>query len=84
MPIDLDWIIDPVERVFAKGTVLADPLDVQETPVGLKADPPQGGKVRQPLAEVKVAGVVDRGLGPQGEALLMILLDPRMLEVDVQ
>ena len=38
LPIDLDRFIDPVERVFADGTVLADPLDVQETSVGLKAD----------------------------------------------
>ena len=27
-----------MERVFTKGTVLADPLDVQETSIGLKAD----------------------------------------------
>ena len=29
-------------------------------------------------------GIVDRRLGPQGAALLMILLDPRTLVVDVQ
>ena len=40
LPIDLDWIIDPVERIFAQRTILADPLDVQETSVGLKAYPP--------------------------------------------
>ena len=66
LPIDLDRFIDPMERVFADGTVLADPLDVQETSVGLEADPPQGGQVRQPLADAEVARVVDRRLGPQG------------------
>ena len=44
LPIDLDRFIDTAERVFADGTVLADPLDVQETSVGLKADLPQGGQ----------------------------------------
>ena len=45
LPIDLDRFIDTAERVFADGTVLADPLDVQETSVGLEADLPQGGQV---------------------------------------
>ena len=54
-----------------------DPLDVPETSVGLKADPPpQGGQVEQPLADAEVARVVDRRLGPQGAAFLVILLDP--------
>ena len=76
LPIDLDRFIDTAERVFADGTVLADPLDVQETSVGVEADPPQGGQVGQPFADAEVAGVVDRGFGPQGAALLVILLDP--------
>jgi hypothetical protein len=42
----------------------------------LEAEPPQGGQVRQPFADAEVARVVDRGLGPQGVALLVILLDP--------
>jgi hypothetical protein len=29
LPIDFDRPIDPMERLFAHGTVLADPLDVQ-------------------------------------------------------
>ena len=39
LPIDLDRFINPLECVFSEGTILADPLDVQETSVGLKADP---------------------------------------------
>src|SRR6187455_2588015 len=72
---DLDRLIDTAERVFAHGTVLADPLDVQETSIGLEADLPQGGQVTQPFADAEVARVVDRRLGPQGAALLVIRLD---------
>jgi hypothetical protein len=79
LPSDLDRFVDPAERVFAEGTVLADPLDVQGTSVGVEADPPQGGQVGQPFADAEVARVVDRGLGPQGAAFLVILLDPGML-----
>src|SRR5512135_2884327 len=84
LSLDLNRSIDLAERVFADGAVLADPLDVQETSVGLKADPPQGGQVGQPFADAEVARVVDRRLGPQGAAFLVILLDPRVLVVDVQ
>jgi hypothetical protein len=47
----------------------------------LKADLPECGKVVQPFADVEVAGVVDRGLRPQGAALFVVLLDPRGLVV---
>jgi hypothetical protein len=75
LPIDLDRIIDPVRRVVSKGAILTDPLDVFEKSAGLKPDPPQGGKIRQPFADIEVAWVVNGGLGPPGAALLMILLD---------
>ena len=41
----------------------AESLGGEQTPVGLKADLPRRGQVRQPLADAEVAGVVDRGLG---------------------
>src|SRR5262249_20528914 len=68
LSLDLDRLMDRAECVFADGTVLADPLDVEETSVGVEADPPQGGQVGQPFADTEVARVVDRGLGPQGAA----------------
>ena len=40
--------------------------------------------MRQPLADVEVVGIIDRRLGPQSAALLVILLDSRTLVVDVQ
>src|SRR5262249_58941150 len=66
------------------GTVVCVPLDVRDTPVGLKANLPQSRQVTQPLADPEVARVVDRGLGPQGAALLVVLLDPGALVVDVE
>ena len=68
LTIDLDRFVHTAERVFADGAVLADPLDVQETSIGLEADLPQGREVRQPFADAEVARVVDRGLGPKGAA----------------
>ena len=73
-----------MECIFANGTILADPLDVYKTSVGLKANSPQSGKVRQPFADAEVARIIDRGLGTQGATLLVILLDPGTLVVDVQ
>ena len=35
-------------------------------------------------ADTEVTGVVDGGLGPEGLALLVILLDPGVLVVDVE
>ena len=59
-------------------------LDVEKTPVGLKADLPQSGQVLQQLADAEVARVVDGGFGAQGAALLVILLDAGVLVIDVQ
>jgi hypothetical protein len=57
LPIDLDRSIDPMERVFAHGAVLAVPLDVQQTSVGLEAQPPQGGQVRRPDSQAVASDV---------------------------
>ena len=84
LPCDGHWLGDVSERRFADRAVVADPLDVQQTSVGLKADLPQGGEVRQPLADLEVVRVVDRGLRPECPALLVILLDPRVLVVDME
>ena len=62
LPLDGHRPGDPGERRFTDRAVVADPLDVQETSVGLKADLPQGGEVRQPSADREVVRVVDRGL----------------------
>jgi len=45
-------------RGFANVTIVADAFDVQETSVGVKADPPQRGEVLQPFADAEVARVL--------------------------
>ena len=72
------------ERDVPDRAVVADPLDVQETSVGVKADLPQGGEVRQPSADREVVRVIDRRLRPEGPSFLVVLLDARVRIVDVQ
>ena len=45
LSIYLDGTNHPIERVFANRAIVGDLLDVEKTPVGLKADLPQGGQV---------------------------------------
>ncbi|HEU4729284.1 MAG TPA: hypothetical protein VFT22_15390, partial [Kofleriaceae bacterium] len=55
--------------------VVAEPLGGEQAPVGLEADLPQRGQVPQPFADLKVAGVVDRGFGSDRFLELVVLLD---------
>jgi hypothetical protein len=59
------------EGLGAADRVVAEAPGAQEAPVGGEADLPQGGQVRQPFGQPEVAGVVDRGLGPQRPAFLV-------------
>jgi hypothetical protein len=56
LPVDHDGVDDRGERPLTGGQAVADPLDVEQTSVGLEADLPQRGQVLQPLADPKVAG----------------------------
>ena len=76
LPFHLGGTNHPVKRVFAYRAIVRDLLDVEKTPVGLKADLPQRGQVLQQFADAEVASVVDGGLGAKGSPLLVILLDP--------
>src|SRR5436190_16704130 len=75
---------DGGERGGSGGGVVADVFDVQQTSVGGEADLPHRGEVRQPFAQVEVAGVVDGGFGAQRAALFVVLLDGGVLVVHVQ
>ena len=81
---NLARLVNLPKGVFTQETVMAESLDVQGTPVGLKADLPQGGQVLQPFAHVEVARIMDRRFGVQSTAFLVVLLDARMFVVHVQ
>jgi hypothetical protein len=55
---------------LAVGGVVAEFLDVQQTPGGCEAGCPQRGQVIEPFADAEVAAVVDRGLCPERFAFL--------------
>jgi hypothetical protein len=42
LPVWRDWPIELLEGSFAKGTIMAERLDVEQTSVGREADLPQG------------------------------------------
>jgi hypothetical protein len=64
--------------------VVAESLDAEQASVGGEADLPQRGQVGQPFRDTEVAGVVDRGLGTQRRAFLVVLLDRGVFVVDVE
>ena len=64
--------------------VRARSLDVQETSVGLEADPPECGEIMEPSADTEVPGVVDGHFCAERLAQLVILLDLGVLVVDVE
>ena len=73
------------ERLRAVDGVVADGLDAEQAPAGGEADLPQVRQAGQPFGDAEVGGrVVDGGLGPDSPAELVVLLDLRMLVVDVQ
>jgi hypothetical protein len=72
------------QGVGAGDRVVAESLDVQETPVGRKADLAECGQIGQPLADRKVGGVVDGGFGAQRPPVFVVLLDAGVLVVHVQ
>src|SRR5512132_2239896 len=72
------------ECLGAADRVVVQALDAEQAPVGGEADLPQGGQVGQPFGQPEVAGVVDRGLGAQRPAFLVVLLDLGVFVVDVQ
>ncbi len=63
---------------------MAQTLHVEQPSIGRKADLAQLRQVVQTLADAEVIGVVDRRLGAQCPIFLVVLLDARVLVIDVQ
>jgi hypothetical protein len=63
LSIDHDWPLQVLERCFADEAVVADALDVKQTPVGGKADLAQFREIFDASADVEVTGVVDGRFG---------------------
>lgn len=54
---------------------MAQRFDVQEAPVGGKADLPQGGQIAKRRTNLEIVGVVDGGFGPKRLSVFVVLLD---------
>src|SRR5258706_5992187 len=76
--------IDGSESIFAEDAIVAEALELDQWAVGRKADLAQLWKVMQAPADSEVVGIVDGGFSAQGSIFLVILLDARVLVIDVQ
>src|SRR5579863_7161245 len=83
LPVDLDGPNHLLKRVFANRAIMRYGLDVQKASVGLKADLPQSRQVLQQFSDAEVACVVEGGLGAQRAPFFVVLLDARVLVVDM-
>jgi hypothetical protein len=63
---------------------VAQPLDFEQPAIGGKTYRAQLGEIVQTPAHPEIIGVVDRSLCTQGPIFFVILLDPRMLVIDVE
>ena len=81
LPIDMNGTNHLLKRIFADRAIVGNSLDVQQTPIGLKADLPQSGQIREQFADAEVPRVVDSGFGAQRAPFLVILLDPEVLVI---
>src|SRR6202008_3335377 len=76
--------VDGLPSIFTKDAVVAQPLDLDQALIGRKSDRAQLCKIVQAFADAEVVSVVDGRLGPQGPVFLVVLLDARVLVIDVQ
>src|ERR1700741_481052 len=76
--------VDGLQSIFAEDAVVAQPLDLDQPLIGRKSDRAQLCKIVQAFADAEVVSVVDGRLGPQGSVFLVVLLDARVLVIDIQ
>src|ERR1700739_2426493 len=75
---------DGLQGIFAEDAVVAQPLALDQPLIGRKSDCAQLCKIVQAFADAEVVSVVDGRLCPQGATFLVVLLDARVLVIDVQ
>ncbi len=79
--------LQPLEALCADAAIVTGFLHLEHASVGRKADAPQRGQVMQQTSDLEVVAVVDCGFRAQARtapARLMILLEVRVLVIDVQ
>src|SRR5262249_7046475 len=84
LTVAIERPVDRLEGSFGQQAVMAEPFELEQASIGGKADLTQLRQVGQTLADLEVVSVVDRGLGPERTAFLVVLLDAGALVVDVQ
>src|SRR6201988_2481114 len=76
--------VDGLQSIFAEDAIVAQPLDLDQPLIGRKSDRAQLCKIVQAFADAEVVSVVYGRLGPQGSVFLVVLLDARVLVIDIQ
>lgn len=61
---DLNGTVHFLGSLFGEQAVMVDLFDQEQTAVCLKTNLSKSGHVAQALADIKVAGFIDRGFGP--------------------
>ncbi len=77
-------MVQALEFFLSEDAIVRDLLHFEQATVGLKANFPELIEVAQALADVEIPTVIDRRLGAQCSALLVVLLHARAVVVDVQ
>jgi len=84
LPTESNRTIDGLETILSQHAIMAEALDLEQAAIGRKTDFAQFWQIAQTLANAEIVGVVDGGLGAQGAVFLVVLLDARVLVIDIQ
>ena len=77
-------LLEIIEDCGSELAVIAETLDAQQASIGGVTQLFELIKVVQPSADIEVVAIVDGSLGAQRAPFLVVLLDARVLIVDVQ
>jgi len=74
----------PFHALAGQSTVLADPLDVQKTPVDVATQRLQVVKIAETLPHPEIFRIVEGAFGAKGSPLFEVLLELELLVFDVE